>query len=286
MRDRLERNAALKAAHTFACAAVGGGCGTFVGHPVDTLKLRIQTRTVPVLNPVNAVLHIMRNEGGLSLYRGLLMPLLSVPIVTGTQFAIYSQLKYKLTGSTSLQSAVPLHTAMLAGLVTGWFLSLVVCPVELIKGQMQVGAISHYRNVRHCVQHLWQQNGFFRGFFSGLPLTMATRSFFAFYFAAYEYVHRLLPRDRFGLLSSIAAGGSAGTAYWLTCFPVDAIKNRVQTSRNQSSPLGAFQIGLKHLKEISLRGAYRGLWPCLLRSFPTSGVSVLAFEFLHSFPRK
>ena len=51
------------------------------------------------------------------------------------------------------------------------------------------------------------------------------------YFGTYEYMRRRLSGDESGkkltLGASVAAGGTAGVAYWLSCYPMDVIKNRI-----------------------------------------------------------
>jgi len=68
---------------TFAGGA-GGACLVLVGHPLDTIKVRIQTMVVvpgqppPFNGLVACAMKTIRSEGFLGLYRGMLAPLTGV----------------------------------------------------------------------------------------------------------------------------------------------------------------------------------------------------------------
>jgi len=278
----LIRTPEVEALRTFACGAMGGMLGTSLTYPMDTLKLRAQIETRIDFGSMRLMGHIFRTEGVAAFYRGMTVPVMTIPLVTGTQFSIYNHLKASMSSNGG---PVSIPDAMVAGMLTGWAVSFVVCPIELVKVQMQANINKRLASPWDTIRTLARENGVFKAAFSGLPLTLVTRSFFAFYFGAYECVHRHFPKKDYGMFSSMLAGGSAGCAFWLTCYPFDVFKNQIQSAtrlKGTSSWQAMRQCMATHA---SVKSMYRGLVPCLLRSFPTSAVAVLGYELLHAWTK-
>jgi len=90
----------------------------------------------------------------------------------------------------------------------------------------------------------------------------------------------------------IMAGSAGGTAGWLSCYPFDVIKTRIQVepkgtyARHRFLPDGGVHSCFKAiLKEGSsqpglrrLRGFFTGFGPCLARAVPVNGAMFLAYE--------
>jgi len=87
-------------------------------------------------------------------------------------------------------------------------------------------------------------------------------------------------------LASIAAGGCAGTSYWLSCYPIDVIKNRMQTAPIGNSPYKGFMHCAQTIyQKEGWRAFFKGFTPCLIRSLPANASAFFAFEFVfHSLP--
>ena len=73
---------------SFCAGGFGGMCSVAVGHPFDTIKVRLQTATcgLPNENPLycstlDCARKTLENEGFRGLYRGMLMPLIgAIPL--------------------------------------------------------------------------------------------------------------------------------------------------------------------------------------------------------------
>mmetsp|Transcript_3277 Transcript_3277/g.9100 ORF Transcript_3277/g.9100 Transcript_3277/m.9100 type:complete len:277 (+) Transcript_3277:228-1058(+) len=61
----------------FVSGSIAGACGVFFGHPLDTIKTRLQTTTSGHASSVQCAVDMTRREGFRSFYRGLSWPLLS-----------------------------------------------------------------------------------------------------------------------------------------------------------------------------------------------------------------
>ena len=77
----------------------------------------------------------------------------------------------------------------------------------------------------------------------------------------------------------IAAGGLAGTAFWGGMYPIDVVQSKLQTQPYwQPQSRGILDCGRHVLQKEGIHGLYRGLFPCLLRSFPANATSFVAYE--------
>ena len=68
--------------------SVGGGVGMLVGHPLDTVKVRMMTApTGFYASTRDCMLHTVRGEGVAGLFKGLPPPMLSVALYQAVCFA-------------------------------------------------------------------------------------------------------------------------------------------------------------------------------------------------------
>lgn len=88
-------------------------------------------------------------------------------------------------------------------------------------------------------------------------------------------------------LAALLAGSIAGLAYWVPVFPCDNIKTRIQSdSLEKPKYKGFFNCLAVTIKECGIKGIYRGLLPCALRSMPANAAGFLVFEETMSFIKK
>lgn len=124
--------------------------------------------------------------------------------------------------------------------MTGAVISVLVAPIEGIKARLQVqynsgsttyaGPVDCFKKV---VKNLGVRKGLYRGW---VPTCLSRMSNYA-YFGPYEYFRRSFGMNRNdeaqksllqSMAASIAAGGMAGICYWISCYPIDVMKNRIQ----------------------------------------------------------
>ncbi|KAG0049216.1 Mitochondrial carrier protein ymc2 [Gryganskiella cystojenkinii] len=138
-----------------------------------------------------------------------------------------------------------------------------------------------------AVQKIYAHHGL-QGIFKGQAITMV-REFqgYGAYFAAYEYLvqraMRLENKER-GELSTVKVvgyGACAGYAMWMTVYPIDVIKSKLQTdgfsaaTRQYSS---AVDCARQTLAKEGVAGFFKGFAPCILRAAPANAVTFLGFE--------
>ncbi|KAF5270680.1 hypothetical protein FQA39_LY01418 [Lamprigera yunnana] len=269
------------------CGAFGGLCTVLVGHPLDTVKVRLQTMPIPKLHETplytstfDCIRKIITKEGFFGLYKGVLAPLVSLPPIFGISFVGYS------IGKSLFESASDKPLSMtqdfLAGGVAGFFSTVFTTPGERIKCLLQIQQSSkekQYNGILDAAVKLYRKDGI-RSIYKGTLITLvrdipASGAFYLTYNQFKRYCTDDGKKDMHFLLT-IIGGGLAGTMNWLVCMPADVVKSRLQTSQKATSTMVVFrQIFLQE----GLLGFYRGITPVLLRAFPANGACFIGFEF-------
>jgi solute carrier family 25 carnitine/acylcarnitine transporter 20/29 len=189
--------------HDFIAGGIAGSASVIVGHPMDTVKVRMQTSTCG-----SSMWSLATGYGGLpGLYRGLAAPLSTACIINAIIFSSYgmSSRLYDeyfppkaLSSSTnggSSSSNVSLHDSTLKAFTCGSFAglvqALVICPQEHVKCRLQIqhgrGSPDHlYTGPVQATQSIIKQSGFFSGLYRGWCITCwrevpAFGAYFAFY---------------------------------------------------------------------------------------------------------
>jgi len=115
----------------------GGFCGTVVGQPLDTIKVRLQT---------GATEQLLRN-----LFAGVSAPLCSVPVVWGVNFFTYTHFLNSLNSATGKTHSIT--NIATAGFLSGVLFGLSVTPFDVVKCNAQklhmssIEAFSHTSSI-------------------------------------------------------------------------------------------------------------------------------------------
>eukprot|EP00744_Colponema_vietnamica_P016320 GILI01022894.1.p1 GENE.GILI01022894.1~~GILI01022894.1.p1 ORF type:complete len:319 (-),score=68.34 GILI01022894.1:215-1171(-) len=282
-------------AGTFAGMAI-----TVVGHPFDTLKVRLQTQTTAnaqFKGAVDCLLQTVKKEGIRGLYKGMGSPFATVPIVNAVVFAAYGQAKLVVSGGQETSDEQLSVTQLVAaGAWAGFVNSVVVGPVELVKARLQVQydnpKNSLYKGPVDCVLKIIKTDGI-KGIFRGMSSTIYREvPAYAAQFGAYETVRRAMARSQnkevkdLGPGWTLLAGGIGGISCWIFSYPQDLVKTRLQV---QADPLkypahkflmdgGFFSCWKDVVKTDGYMGLWRGFGPCIARAFPANATGFLAYE--------
>lgn len=61
----------------FIAGSISGMLGTFVGHPLDTVKCRLQAMSNQYGNTFKSIVKILKEEKFIGLYKGVVPPMLN-----------------------------------------------------------------------------------------------------------------------------------------------------------------------------------------------------------------
>ncbi|KAF0691773.1 Aste57867_17044 [Aphanomyces stellatus] len=294
----------------FIAGSCAGVSSTVVGHPFDTVKVRLQMNcaSASFKGPMDCVMQTIRKEGFFGLYKGMVSPMTTVPLVNAVVFSAYENAKsYLLMRRLNDPSGVLTnHEAMMAGAWAGFVNSFVVTPVELVKCHLQAqGEAIHmakdeirFNGTLDCVKKVIQIDGV-RGLWRGHVATMVREvPSYVGQFGTYELLQRVFGQYMDGddgntsPATILLAGGFAGCVCWTVSYPQDVIKSRLQLQ-----PLGQPSIFLPSkvipdggflacARSIVAAEGWKGLWrgysPCLLRAFPSNAAGFATYEMVKS----
>jgi solute carrier family 25 carnitine/acylcarnitine transporter 20/29 len=287
-------------------AGVFSGIGKLsVGHPFDTIKVRLQTSTKSQFKgPLDCVLQTFRREGINGFYKGATPPLIgwmcmdSLMLGSLTLYRrllnehVFQPLRARPTSKQIWESdeekkRLPIVGHAMAGMMAGWTVSLIAAPVEHVKARLQVQYQVNktqrlYSGPIDCTRKLLRQHGI-RGLWHGFSSTLLFRTFFFFWWGSYDVFTRFLQQH--SNLSTPAinfwAGGVSAQVFWLTSYPSDVVKQRIMTDSLDAGKrkFWCWSDAAKTVyKENGWRGYWRGFLPCFLRAFPANAVALVAFE--------
>ncbi|ETW10221.1 hypothetical protein H310_00579 [Aphanomyces invadans] len=308
--EEIDDTAELSPLRDFIAGSCAGVSSTVVGHPFDTVKVRLQMNcpSAPFKGPMDCVMQTVQKEGFWGLYKGMVSPMTTVPLVNAVVFSAYEHAKaVLLTRRLNDTSGVLMnHEAMMAGAWAGFVNSIVVTPVELVKCHLQAqGEAIHmakdeikFHGTLDCVKKIIQIDGM-RGLWRGHVATMVREvPSYVGQFGTYELLQRVFSaqldgeNDKASTATTLLAGGFAGCVCWTVSYPQDVIKSRLQLQPLGHAPLfakspyipdGGFMACAKAIvREQGWRGLWRGYTPCLLRAFPSNAAGFATYEMVKS----
>ncbi|XP_048507794.1 mitochondrial carnitine/acylcarnitine carrier protein-like [Athalia rosae] len=180
----------------------GGICTVITGHPLDTVKVRLQTMPGEYLGTLDAVKKIVIREGPMGLYKvkgaansldpGVTAPLVAITPIFAVSFFGFG-LGKRLVARPGQQKLTD-SQQFLAGAFSGMCTSFVMAPGERIKCllQMQTGNEKKYSGFLDCGVKLWKEGGI-RNIYVGTCATLLRDVPAAgMYFYTYEVLTRTL----------------------------------------------------------------------------------------------
>ncbi|KAH9867097.1 hypothetical protein IAQ61_007689 [Plenodomus lingam] len=278
----------------FVAGVFSGIAKLSVGHPFDTVKVRLQTTSKSQFRgPVDCLLQTLRKEGFAGLYKGATPPLVGWMFMDSIMLGslnVYRRLLndhiFNPSASHQQNKKLPIYGHALAGTLAGWTVSLLAAPIEHIKARLQIQYSASkssrlYTGPIHCLTSIHRAHGL-RGVYTGLSATLLFRTFFCFWWGSYDLFTTALQSHT--TLSAPAvnfwAGGLSAQVFWITSYPVDVVKQRIMTDG-----LGAnkrFPTWRSAAEAVWREGGYRAFWrgfaPCFLRAFPANAMALVAFE--------
>lgn len=296
----LPSNGVLKLAKDVFAGTCGGISVTLVGHPFDTLKVRLQTQ--PTDKPIYAgVIDCAKKtvqwEGLGGLYKGVTSPLAGQMLFRASLFGAFGESKRWLATNAD-GSARPLRTSDFykAGLITGFIAAFTEGPIDFYKSQLQVQIINMkkdpnykppYTSMVSCVRATVQNNGF-RGPFQGLgPTILRNTPANAVYLGNFEVLKRTaasrlgVPQAELPAPYIMGSAALGGISYWLVIFPVDCIKSAMQTDtiiKSQRKYPDVLTTVKLLWAEGGVRRFYKGFTPCLIRAAPANAAMLVTVD--------
>lgn len=276
------------AAADFVAGWVGGAAGILIGSPLDVIKVRLQTFGKTDI----ATTRQLAREGVGGVFRGILPPLFGLGFLNSILFVTYGR---SLSYLTSYRQA-SLLSYYGAGFISGLACWIVSAPVEVVKCRAQIQTSArHLSPSLHIAASILKTEGI-KGLYASGTITLARDAIgYGFYFAGYEGMKSVLPNGNGGIL---IAGGLAGCLSWLSIFPLDVIKSRMQSTPQlysstwdcvqkiyaEGSPLlsrhSETTEGTPLLRTGGISLFWRGVGVTMFRAFIVNAVTFFTYEWV------
>lgn len=310
----IRQNSAMKAHSTFqsttlvnyVAGVLGGISVTLVGHPFDTVKVRLQTQPVGSHALYRSTWDCVRKtyigEGPRGFYAGIGSPLLGQMWFRAGSFAIFHKVRSNVDASLTNDQCGYYQRLWLSGAITGFFISILETPIDVVKTKLQTTItkekmdphyVKPFNSTPSCIRFLLQNYGV-SGFYQGFSATVyrnvpANACFFP--------VNEILKDMRveamgYGsekdlhLWERLVCGGTAGLCYWVGTCPLDTIKSKMMMTslKNQRDNGLTWSRTVKVMwQEGGVARFYQGLAPLAARSVPACGAMFATVDIVRSF---
>ena len=259
-------------------SAAGGVLSTLLGHPLDCIKVRMQTGG-GTGSAWAVAANMLRHEGVSSFCRGITAPLANSIIMNSVMFVAFAEGRKRLPDGAS--------GALLAGAFSGIVQAKLTTPLDWAKIQAQcmkssMGTGSRGSGVIFLDalrKHPWLV-------YTGHTMNLCREGVFtALYLGLYSHVRRASDGNgdgSSGLMSVAITSATTGAIAWLACYPFDTIKS-VQQARASSPAKGKAATIRQAVSAIlqqggGLGGFYAGAGSSTLRAMLVTCSRLVAYE--------
>ena len=245
-----------------------GTTSVAVGHPIDTVKTKMQAQKgFESSGMFRTFATTLQTQGVRGLYRGALPPLLGSGIFRSTQFAVF-EAAYTFFNNPIGRYEIPLSGGIQVRVLLGGFLAssaraVIETPLEYIKVSGQT-------------QQAWTLKHVYTGF--GVTWSR-TIGLMTTYFILIDSGRRHTPElFSSSLLGPFLVSGVAATLGWWIVWPLEYMKSQVQGRYGEKEAV------LRRMRRVIRKkggflALYRGIGPGTLRSFVANGSSMIVMQY-------
>eukprot|EP01025_Chloroclados_australasicus_P046462 TRINITY_DN5125_c0_g3_i1.p1 TRINITY_DN5125_c0_g3~~TRINITY_DN5125_c0_g3_i1.p1 ORF type:complete len:657 (+),score=78.61 TRINITY_DN5125_c0_g3_i1:122-2092(+) len=263
-------------------AAIAGGLAssssTFLMHPVDTLKTRVQSI---VGATARSVAKSIPQIGAQGLYRGVIPATVGAGASHGLRTCAYegSQVLLKVIFGPGAELQIQgLSSAV--GTLLGTCLRI---PCEVLKQRLQVGL---HTNVSEAVNTAVTTDGV-RGLFKGTTATLSREiPFYVLGMVGYEYLKKVVsgelfnpesPPKQLSIQQTIGVGALSGAIAAILTTPADVLKTRIMTA-GVGVNVSAVNILVDILQKEGLLALFKGALPRAIWIAPLGAMNFAGYE--------
>lgn len=281
----VQTNSALK---SFLSGGVGGMCLVAVGHPLDLVKVRLQTST-EYSGTFDCLKKTFQRDGIRGLYRGMATPFVGVTPIFALSFWGYDvgQKLSRTLWNIHPEEKLGMSQILFAGGFSAIPATAFMTPVERVKCLLQIQGDSKgpakYKGPIDCATQVLKTGGI-RSLYKGTAATLLRDiPGSVAYFGGYEVVKKFLTPagsspDELSKTAVLIAGGMAGVFNWTVAIPPDVLKSRLQTAP-EGTYKGIADVFVKLVRTEGPQALFRGLGPAMIRAFPANAACFFGAEY-------
>ncbi|RCH79509.1 hypothetical protein CU098_003739, partial [Rhizopus stolonifer] len=269
----------------------GAGAGivsSIVTCPLDVAKTRLQNQGAfqpgekIYKGTVGTLSRIWSEEGIRGLYRGLGPTILGYLPTWAIYFTAYDYCKGRWAEEIGDKKGWLLHIA--SAMSAGALSSILTNPLWVIKTRLMTQSETttyRYKNTLHAFVTIAKEEGV-RGYYKGLGPSLIGTTHVAVQFPLYEKLKVVFHTEvSSGSFSILLASALSKMAASLATYPHEVIRTRLQNQTKKPYKYNGILQAIEIIsKEEGLRGFYKGLPTNLVRTVPSSALTILTYELV------
>ncbi|ETI54789.1 hypothetical protein F441_02411 [Phytophthora nicotianae CJ01A1] len=269
----------LEIAKDLNAGTAGGVAGIIAGHPLDTIKVQLQTSREASAGVLRTLRRVISSDGAAGLYRGLLSPILSNAPINAAIFGVQGHAVRMMQTKENAPLSNTQH--FIAGSLAGLVQVVFAAPSEHVKIQLQTGAMGKEHSSLNAARTMYRRYGMKTLFKGWEACLLRDAPSFGVYFCCYEATKRALTGGKtenetdWKLMTS---GGVAGMISWAMCLPFDVVKSCIQGQKLEGKQMSMIEVARSGVKQEGLGFFFKGFGATMVRAFPVSGVTFLVYE--------
>ncbi|XP_016922841.1 mitochondrial glycine transporter-like isoform X3 [Apis laboriosa] len=266
---------------SFLAGSLSGTFSTILFQPLDLIKTRLQSKVnlhldTPKTNTLGTVIHIIKNENILGLWKGITPSITRVVPGVGLYFSSLHWLKHTLHVKDPLTPT----EALLLGITARSMSGALLIPITVVKTRFE-SEIYKYNSVGEALKIIYKQEGI-RGLSSGLvPTLLRDAPYSGLYLTFYTQLKNIVIEADLSYVKSSApihfsCGILAGIFASTVTQPADVIKTKMQLYPNEFKNVrnAVFRI----YKKYGMLGYFKGIVPRILRRTLMTAMAWTVYE--------
>ncbi|KAI3406267.2 TPC1 [Candida oxycetoniae] len=292
--DHLKRGSKVAPYEALIAGTVSGGVARGITAPLDTIKIRLQLQSKffkhgrPVYSLVK---DLLQHEGVIALWKGNVPAEMLYIIYGGVQFTSYSMLNANLSLLEKNLNIVKLSSSthsLIAGVGAGVASTLATYPFDLLRTRLVANTKKDLLGMTATARGIIKADGP-GGLFVGMaPAMLAIAPTTGLMFWSYELAREF--STNFGHVPFLEGicGFVAGTFSKGITFPLDTLRKRCQIYPivHGKRYTRASHVFFNIIEKEGILGLYRGYGISILKTAPTSAISLWTFEIVITSMRK
>ncbi|CAK7230486.1 mitochondrial aspartate-glutamate transporter agc1 [Sporothrix bragantina] len=285
---------AVESAYNFGLGSLAGAFGAFMVYPIDLVKTRLQNQRGAepgqrlYKNSIDCFQKVVRNEGFLGLYSGVLPQLVGVAPEKAIKLTVNDIVRRYFSKK---DGTIWWGHEVIAGGTAGACQVVFTNPLEIVKIRLQVqGEVAKSVTGAPKRSAMWiVRNLGLVGLYKGASACLLRDvPFSAIYFPTYSHLKKDMfgesKTKKLGIVQLLTAGAIAGMPAAYLTTPCDVIKTRLQVEARKGDTQ---YTGLRHaaqtiMKEEGFKAFFKGGPARIMRSSPQFGFTLAAYEVLQS----
>jgi len=277
-------------------------------YPLDLTKTRLQIQgelasgsgSVQYRGMFKTALGVIKEEGLLCLWRGILPALYRHAIYTGFRMSAYEEIRNSLNkrDSHGQQTGFPLWKKVVAGMLAGGIGQFMASPTDLVKTQIQMegrrrlrGEPPRVHGMVDALRKILRQSGI-KGLWRGCwPNVQRAALVNLGDLSTYDSVKRAIldnTRLKDNSATHCLSSACAGLVGAVMGTPADVVKARVMNQPTDANGRGilyrnSFDCLMQTIRGEGIMAMYKGFLPCWLRMAPWSLTFWLSYEQIRKF---